>query len=86
VVAILGWRFVDGFLMHLGFKKNIYAEGVIDGKFSVAYPSDGETETVRSNPGNNGPGGRHPCRKRYIDYPFGFGGVFELPANKYQRS
>lgn len=55
---LLGWRIVDAFLMHFGIKKNIYAEGVIEGKFSVGYPSDGETMVVHGNPGDNGPGGR----------------------------
>ncbi|KIW68960.1 hypothetical protein PV04_04871 [Phialophora macrospora] len=42
--------------MHFGIKKNVYAEGVIDGKWSIGYPSDGETEIVHGKPGENGPG------------------------------
>jgi hypothetical protein len=57
IVGILGWRIVDAYLMHFGIKKNVYAEGVIDGKWSIGYPSDGETEIVHGKPGENGPGG-----------------------------
>lgn len=31
-------------------------KGVIDGKWSVGYPSEGETEVVHGKPGDNGPG------------------------------
>ncbi|OAP65601.1 hypothetical protein AYL99_01573 [Fonsecaea erecta] len=56
VLLFLAWNIIDAFLMHFGLKKNIWAEGVIDGKWSVAYPSEGEKEVVHGNPGENGPG------------------------------
>ncbi|EXJ60261.1 hypothetical protein A1O7_04413 [Cladophialophora yegresii CBS 114405] len=56
IVGILGWRIADAYLMHFGIKKNVWAEGVIKGKWSVGYPSDGETEIVHGKPGDNGPG------------------------------
>jgi len=55
-ILLLGWGIVDAFLMHFGLKKNIWYEGVIDGKWSVAYPGPGETEDVHGKPGDNGPG------------------------------
>lgn len=42
--------------MHFGLKRDIYMDGVIDGKWSVAYPGPGETEAVTGKPGDNGPG------------------------------
>ena len=56
VVGILSWRILDALLIHWGVKNNVWAEGVIDGKWSVAYPSEGETEVVHGKPGENGPG------------------------------
>ncbi|KIX95309.1 uncharacterized protein Z520_08826 [Fonsecaea multimorphosa CBS 102226] len=55
VLAILAWNIGDAFMMHFGLKKNVWSEGVIDGKWSVAYPSEGATEVVRGNPSENGP-------------------------------
>ncbi|KIW89596.1 uncharacterized protein Z519_09752 [Cladophialophora bantiana CBS 173.52] len=55
VLLILGWNIVDAFLMQFGLKRNVWAEGVIDGKWSVGYPSEGETEVIHGNPGENGP-------------------------------
>ncbi len=43
-------------LMHFGLKKDKWYEGVVDSKFSVAYPGAGESEVVRTKPGENGPG------------------------------
>lgn len=42
--------------MHFGLKQDVYRDGVIDGKWSVAYPSQQETEAVNGKPGDNGPG------------------------------
>lgn len=42
--------------MHFGLKRNVYMDGVIDGKWSVGYPSKNETEAVNGKPGDNGPG------------------------------
>ena len=56
VVLILGWRLVDVLLIHFEFKKDRWAEDVIHGKWSIAYPSDGETQIVHGQPGENGPG------------------------------
>ena len=55
-VLLLGWNIVDVVLMHFGLKHDIYQDGVISGKFSVAYPGDRETEVIHGRPGENGPG------------------------------
>ena len=55
-ILLLGWGIVDGFLMHFGLKHDVYLDGVINGKWSVAYPAEGETEVIRGKPGDNGPG------------------------------
>lgn len=55
-ILLFGWGIVDVLLMHFGLKHNVYGDGVIDGKWSVAYPSQKETEAVNGKPGDHGPG------------------------------
>jgi len=55
-IFLLGWGIVDAFLMVFGLKENVWSKDVIDGKWSVAYPDAGETDTVTSKPGDSGPG------------------------------
>lgn len=56
VLLLLGWSIVDTYLMYFGVKKNVWYDGVIHGKWSVAYPDEGETTVVHGKPGDNGPG------------------------------
>ena len=53
---LLGLGFADALLMALGVKKDIWFKDVIVGKFSVAYPAEGQGSTVTGRPGDNGPG------------------------------
>jgi len=55
-IALLAWSFTDALLMHFGLKKDKWYEGVVNSKFSVAYPGPGESDVVRTKPGENGPG------------------------------
>jgi hypothetical protein len=55
-ILLFGWGIVDVLLMHFGLKHDVYSDGVIDGKWSVAYPGQTETEAVNGKPGDNGPG------------------------------
>ena len=50
------WGFLDTTLVTAGLKKNIWRDAVVDGKFSVAYPSRGESTLVTDDPAENGPG------------------------------
>ena len=52
----LAWGFLDTTLTAAGLKKDIWREAVVDGKFSVAYPSRGESTLVVDDPAENGPG------------------------------
>lgn len=47
---------LDALLVYAGLKKNTYMQDVIVGKFSVAYPADGDGSDIQGQPGENGPG------------------------------
>ena len=55
-VLLLAWGMLDALLVYAGLKKNTYMQDVIVGKFSVAYPADGEGSDIQGQPGENGPG------------------------------
>lgn len=56
MLLLLGWGIVDTLLMTFGMKKNSQYEGVIDGKWSVGYPGEGDSQVVQGKPSENGPG------------------------------
>ena len=53
---ILTWGIIDALLMSVGLKQNTWMKDVIIGKFSVAYPAQGEGRAIQGQPGDNGPG------------------------------
>lgn len=53
---LLTWGIVDALLMSVGLKQNTWMKDVIVGKFSVAYPDQGEGRAIQGQPGDNGPG------------------------------
>src|ERR1700722_407486 len=55
-VLLLAWGMLDALLVYAGLKKNTYMQDVIVGKFSVAYPADGDGSDIQGQPGENGPG------------------------------
>jgi hypothetical protein len=55
-LSLLLWGILDALLMSLGLKRNTWMNDVIVGKFSVAYPTDGQGSAIEGPPGDNGPG------------------------------
>src|SRR3954471_976850 len=52
-VLLLGWGMLDALLVYAGLKKNTYMQDVVVGKFSVAYPAEGDGSAIRGQPGEN---------------------------------
>lgn len=55
-LLLLGWGVLDAMLMSFGLKQNTWMQGVIDGKFSAAFPEPGQGSALEGRPGDNGPG------------------------------
>jgi hypothetical protein len=53
---LLTWGIIDALLMSVGLKQNTWMKDVIVGKFSVAYPAQGEARAIQGQPADNGPG------------------------------
>ena len=56
VLLYFSWNFLETTLTLRGLRKDPYLEGVIQGKFSVAYPAEGQKDVITGKPGVNGPG------------------------------